>query len=74
MALGAVGAVPREANLIEIEYPAGSVNRKVTCQFFAAMNSVNHEFEVNGLRRYFKRTAKRGRDQLRNIHVRRIMT
>ncbi len=73
MALGAVGAITREANLIEAKYAPGSVNREISCQFFSGVNPVNHESEVDGLGQRIERTAERRRYKLRDVHSCRVM-
>ena len=74
MALGAVSPVAGEFNFIIIEYSKSSVNGEVAGQFFAGMDTMNHEAEVNGLWNYVEEgTAKSGWNVLRDVHVRRIM-
>ena len=49
MTCSAVTAIPRKSDVVEVAGRA-SPNRKTRCQVLSGVNSVNHYFEVNGLR------------------------
>src|SRR3990172_6198680 len=73
MTLGAVAQVAGEDNFIKVEYATGPIDGEVASQFFAGMNAMNHETEVNRLRWHIERTAKSSWNLARHVHGCRIM-